>query len=58
MLRDRHWWMATVDGGVWDYNTIKALKKSLESEGHEWVVYRMHRKGGMSIVEKSKPNKP
>ena len=52
-IADRHLWMATIDGEVYDYDTKASLKAKLDAAGVAWVVERRHRDGSVSIVETS-----
>jgi len=51
---DRSWWTAIYPSGtLYDYNTKKSLKKSIEDEGFVWQVIRQHKGGATSILERS-----
>lgn len=50
-IRDRRWWMAVVDGEIYDYNTKAALIEDLEAEGIPWRAMRTHRDGTTSVIE-------
>lgn len=52
-LADRRYWMAVVDGEVYDYNTLPELKRLLDKDGIPWQVVRTHRDGTTSVIESS-----
>lgn len=50
-VADRHLWMMTVGGNVYNYNSKSALIKEAEEDGLDWVVIRHHRNRTESIIE-------
>lgn len=51
-IADRHLWMMTINGHVYNYNKKSALIKEAEKDGFDWFVVRHHRNGTESIIER------
>ena len=51
-IADRHLWMMTINGNVYDYNKKCMLIKEAEEDGLDWVVIRHHRNGTESIIDR------
>lgn len=54
-IRDRHLWLGTIDGEVWDWHIKESLIKNAELSGYTWEVRRHHRNGKTSVIKRSNP---
>jgi len=52
-FKDHHFWMASINGEVEDYNYKQNLINDAKREGKQWVVLRRHKNGTKSIVKQS-----